>query len=211
MATSGELIEHFAKVLKLSPVTVAAHYRSLREAGLVTKGGRGRSAASMSWLDAGRLLLALMGSDTAVNAADAVRELGVLRQSFYWAENENVPKVDLSDLLRGLTFDHAVARLLEFFYEERVAQRAKLPHSLFILRIYPQERVAEYQWGSLGCRYDHSQTEKNPSPDLDIFGRLLDATQAHLGRLSSGEGLRTLRSVGGVEMDAIAQAIVPER
>lgn len=62
MATPGELIKTVADVLYVPEVTVASYYRSLREAGLVTKGGRGPSAAQMKPSDAAKLLSAVGGS-----------------------------------------------------------------------------------------------------------------------------------------------------
>lgn len=62
MATPGELVSRLAEVLAVSEVTLGSYYRNLREAGLVTKGGRGRSAAQMTAKDAAHLLMAVGGS-----------------------------------------------------------------------------------------------------------------------------------------------------
>lgn len=62
MATSGELIKTVADITGHPEARVVTYFRSLREAGLVTKGGRGPSAAKMSYRDAATLLTALMGS-----------------------------------------------------------------------------------------------------------------------------------------------------
>jgi hypothetical protein len=62
MATSGELIETVADILGISKATVTTYYRSLREAGLVAKSGRGPSAAQMAARDAALLLVAAGGS-----------------------------------------------------------------------------------------------------------------------------------------------------
>lgn len=62
MATSGELIKTVAEITGHPEARVNTYFRSLREAGLVTKGGRGPSAAKMTSRDAATLLTALMGS-----------------------------------------------------------------------------------------------------------------------------------------------------
>lgn len=62
MATSGDLIKTVAEITGHPDARVTTYFRSLREAGLVTKGGRGPSAAKMTFRDAATLLTALMGS-----------------------------------------------------------------------------------------------------------------------------------------------------
>jgi hypothetical protein len=61
MATSGDLIGTISTELKLPEHKVSYIYRQLRDAGAVTKGGRGRSAANITPLDASRLLIASLG------------------------------------------------------------------------------------------------------------------------------------------------------
>ncbi len=63
MATSGELIRIMARALALPSATVTSYHRVLREHGMITKGGRGRSAATMSAEDVARLLIALLSAD----------------------------------------------------------------------------------------------------------------------------------------------------
>ena len=80
MATSGELINTVAVITGHSEARVVTYFRSLREAGLVTKGGRGPSAAKMSYRDAATLLTALMGSRFDNEpAAQIVRDFDTVR------------------------------------------------------------------------------------------------------------------------------------
>lgn len=72
MATSGELIDATSRVLGIPRATVETYYRSLREAGLVTKGGRGPSAAKMTPRDAAHLLVACGGARFEREAAASV-------------------------------------------------------------------------------------------------------------------------------------------
>lgn len=62
MATSGQLVEAMAGALNIPVATVALYDRALSEAGIRTKGGRGRSAAKMTSRDAASLLIAIMAS-----------------------------------------------------------------------------------------------------------------------------------------------------
>lgn len=73
MATPGELSKITAKVLGLPEAQVHSAYRVLREAGLVTKGGRGPAAAKMTARDAAMLLAAILGSSQIIESATAAR------------------------------------------------------------------------------------------------------------------------------------------
>jgi hypothetical protein len=78
MATLSELVDTIAAVEDIDPATVALMARYIREAGLISTGGRGPSAATMSLRDAANLLIGVNATTTAVEAArtvSAYREL----------------------------------------------------------------------------------------------------------------------------------------
>src|SRR4051812_5015787 len=62
MGSPGELVRCVARVLKVSEATVVQYDRNLAEAGLRTKGGRGRSAARITSQDAANLLIVIAGA-----------------------------------------------------------------------------------------------------------------------------------------------------
>jgi hypothetical protein len=74
MASPGEMRLCMAKSLGIPEATIVSHDRTLVENGLRTKGGRGRSAAKVTSLDASNLLIAIVGSsmvkDTLATVAD---------------------------------------------------------------------------------------------------------------------------------------------
>lgn len=70
--TPGELIKVVASATGVAEATVTTYHRSLREAGLVTKGGRGTSAARPTSQDAARVLIAVGGSRFEKQAADRI-------------------------------------------------------------------------------------------------------------------------------------------
>jgi len=72
MPTPGQLTKKVALTLGLEDASVANAWRVLREAGLVTKGGRGRSAATVTDRDAAILITALCGCDTVKGAAEFI-------------------------------------------------------------------------------------------------------------------------------------------
>src|SRR5262245_36580946 len=61
MATPGELCNKTAELLGVEPNATAIAWRTLRENGKVTTGGRGRSAAHCVPADAANLLIATIG------------------------------------------------------------------------------------------------------------------------------------------------------
>ncbi|SEM02067.1 hypothetical protein SAMN04488077_101313 [Roseovarius tolerans] len=72
MPTPGQLTKKVAHTLGLEDASVANAWRVLREHGLVTKGGRGRSAATVTDRDAAILITAICGCDTVKGAADLI-------------------------------------------------------------------------------------------------------------------------------------------
>jgi hypothetical protein len=77
-ATPGVLVEKMSDILGVPAPTVTLIDRNLSEAGLRSKGGRGRSAARMTAKDAARLLIAILASPSVGNAAQACRSYGEL-------------------------------------------------------------------------------------------------------------------------------------
>lgn len=108
MATAGTMTRVFAEGLALSEAQVASRYRALREAGLVTKGGRGRFAPTMSLLDGARLLIALMGAEMIAETKPAVEIFG--QGICAVCEGDDDP---LAEALRDLVFEETIALLLD--------------------------------------------------------------------------------------------------
>jgi len=74
MATLSQLVEAIAEVEGMDSATVALIARTVREAGLITTGGRGPSAGKMTVADAANLLIAVNTSASAREAPDRVRK-----------------------------------------------------------------------------------------------------------------------------------------
>jgi hypothetical protein len=111
MATPGKLIDITAQALGLSPATVGQYYRSLREEGAVTRGGRGRSAPQSTYLDASRLLIAILASDTAFHAHQESTRFWTLKNIFWSAPVDPYRGLD-RQMIRSADFDHALAYVL---------------------------------------------------------------------------------------------------
>jgi hypothetical protein len=90
MATLSELVETIARVEGLDSSAVNLVARYVREAGLITTGGRGSSAATMFVTDAANLLIAVNATTAAVDAAKITRTYRALEA--YEPRNEADPR-----------------------------------------------------------------------------------------------------------------------
>lgn len=111
MATPGQLIDCFADALCLPRSLVEANYRSLREMGLVTRGGRGRSAPTSTTKDAATLLIALLTRETATSAGASFREFGPLPFLVLLDMDDEQIAVDMSAFDEPNTFADGIAIL----------------------------------------------------------------------------------------------------
>jgi hypothetical protein len=78
MATLAQLVETIAVWEGIDAATVRLFARNVREAGLITTGGRGPSAGKMTFADAANLLIAVNASKIAREAPEVVREYRLL-------------------------------------------------------------------------------------------------------------------------------------
>jgi hypothetical protein len=107
MATLSEVVEVIAEVEGIDAATVAWVGRSLREAGLVTKRGRGPSAAQMGWSDATNMLIAVNATR---NAAEAAR--AALRYRRFRPYEDQFPEFWQDRMNRDFTLGEAIEQLL---------------------------------------------------------------------------------------------------
>lgn len=74
MAKLSQLVPVVAQALGVPEPTVALYARTLRDAGMISTGGRGPGGAEMTNADAANLLIAVVGSDAIKNAPDTVKK-----------------------------------------------------------------------------------------------------------------------------------------
>ncbi len=74
LLTPGQLVNAVAIALDVPEETVVQHDRNLVVSGLRTKGGRGHSAATVTPLDAARLIIAVIGSFRVRDSVSTVKE-----------------------------------------------------------------------------------------------------------------------------------------
>jgi hypothetical protein len=123
MATLTELIDTIAAVEGLERSTVNLIARYVREAGLITTGGRGTSAATMSLTDAANLLI---GVNATTTAADAPKTVSAYRELVSY---EPMTKADprppnkygtLGEAIEQLVHATSVGELPEVFLHQEV-------------------------------------------------------------------------------------------
>jgi hypothetical protein len=95
MATSGEIAEILSEELGMTMGAVQYYAQTMRNAGLLSKGGRGPAAAHLTVVDVSNWLLALCVSET---AATAPAEVNLTREAAF---NPIISAV-LKDVSRGL-------------------------------------------------------------------------------------------------------------
>jgi hypothetical protein len=135
MALVSELNAATAAALTYPLPTVAMFSRVLREAGLISKKGRGRGAAHATPIDGARMLIALLTTPTPfaggrmAQAVDCVTDFGGLVQDEgYNAElvhgvpNSGFTLAAAYGLPKRHTFEQAVAAILAGFAEDRFAE-----------------------------------------------------------------------------------------
>jgi hypothetical protein len=105
MATLTELGKVISEVEGIDPARVAWIGRSLREAGLISKHGRGPSAAHMGWTDAANVLIGVNAARKAANAAKATSAYRRFRP-----EELQFPNITLRS--RDFTLGQAIEQLL---------------------------------------------------------------------------------------------------
>jgi hypothetical protein len=127
MPTSVELVDTVAAALNWERTEVFNHARNLREAGVVTKGGRGITAPQMNILDVANLICAVLAARRVKESSEAAKGLAGLkgvRRAFRVPENNGLRfyrVIDRDGLLRlkaGHSVQEGMAALLALFARE---------------------------------------------------------------------------------------------
>jgi hypothetical protein len=120
MATSGEIAEILSQELGMTMGAVQYYAQTLRDAGLLSKGGRGLAAAHLTVVDVSNWLFALCVSGTAATAPEEVK---LTRE----AALDTVTSVLMKDVSRGLNVADAktAGEAIEFLIWDIIDGRFK--------------------------------------------------------------------------------------
>ena len=114
MALFRDLISSVAQAEGLSEMTVAGIGQYLRDAGFISKHGRGRAAAQMTSLDAANLLIGVNASDLAKNAVSTVSSYGDLQIAR--PEKNNINHWAISRIFeKGANLQESISILVDAF------------------------------------------------------------------------------------------------
>lgn len=137
MATLSQLVDTVATVEGIDSERLSAIARYIREAGLVSTGGRGKSAASMTEHHAANLLIAANAAGTARSAPEIVREYRALKTRKRHRATEFGTQLEQVIFAAKMeTMDEYVLGLVNSFgsSSSRFAKR-RYPSSQYVLRI----------------------------------------------------------------------------
>lgn len=211
MASPGELVSVVASTLGINEATAFVYARHLREANLLTKGGRGRSAAKMSDLDAARLVVAFLATEAAVSAPQAVEDFGPLTLSDLEL-NRDEPTLTLTNLCGERfgtphTFEEAVAALIHGFSDEafieKLQQRQWGTNPLGDGGFLPPFWIRAFE-NKLAAQIDISGNKYTYTLNVEKYG--IDECSKILARWS--KGLRITREVTIVEVREIGEKLI---
>lgn len=202
MASSGTMISVFAQGLCLSRAHVAVRYRALREYGLVSKAGRGRSAAAMSPLDASRLLIALLAVQPIAQTAEATDLLG---------QADCVDSKGDAGLIDGFTdlkFDQALALILERSLAQRLddATNSAFRFSELAIVVATTALTAMIELQGFSATYQPAAT-KSYSHDIDSVAQL--SSRDRLMLRADRRGIDITARIEGPELLELAPALGP--
>lgn len=133
----GPFNAFMAQTCAVDEKTVTVFARELKEADLLTSGGRGRSAPHMRPLDAARLLIALMATDRPSEAVASVTRWRAMTL------RPNESEGELPDYLAGEpTLEQALVRLLAVDPDP-----ANWPQNWPAFEVSRNEKSAMLEWG----------------------------------------------------------------
>jgi hypothetical protein len=129
MATPGQLVNEIGRLLGLPQNAVVTPWRVLREAGIVTKGARGRNAAHTNAADAAHALIAVASEIPLKSVIESWREYAHLPAGLGSVKIDDHPKSrkesglwDLQQLplpsVKALSARHTLAQALVAFIED---------------------------------------------------------------------------------------------
>ena len=224
MPKLSDLVHDIAVVFRIDEKTVATYARHLREAGLLSQGGRGRHAANATALDAARLLIAMSVPGHAKDSPEAVADFGGLVM-YQASEADERPKLRIAVFL-GLetpcSLESTLAAIIAAYGDEQTYSLLanKGPYLTGIrCKIYPVLTAATVNIGPHQYEFHHPNTERLSALDYD-FSDMNDegyaehaAAHAEFERLHDRyfRGIRQTSEVVGPELCKIGEMLADKR
>ena len=163
MATPGQLVNEIARLLGLPENAVVTPWRVLREAGIVTKGARGRNAAHTNATDAAHALIAVASEIPLKSVIESWREYAHLPAGIGSVQIEDHPKSrkksglwELQQLplpsVKALKAHHTLAQALVAFIEDAANELSRVVLESYRLSVlifgpYPHAYISLWKRG----------------------------------------------------------------
>lgn len=229
MALVSELNQVMADALTFPLPTVSIFSRRLREAGLISKKGRGRGAAHATALDGARLLIPLLANSSAAQAPECVRDFGGLIQDYRMEVGRAVAGPNGADqtemsgftidkaysLSRHHTFEEALAAIIAGFADDRfvtaflsAAKKYEVGNNNFTLLSWMEISVHDTALGAAirlgGNEYHYTYKSMVNVPD----GKLIECADEFSAVASKyTRGIKSRREIGTEVLRKIALVI----
>ncbi|MDP2739067.1 MAG: hypothetical protein Q8O82_10315 [Pseudorhodobacter sp.] len=181
-----------ADTLTTPETAVISYARRLKEAGLMTTGARGRNAPEMTPMDAARVTLAILTTDSPLHCVERVRRFGQIKYSPNFKKiyrgYETIQPDHFASLFEGETLEEVLAYMFGLPATVGIEDSCEwFDQNVFHLRVFDFEVLAElFQWKMEG---------------KEIVGELVvpfkgDAYDDTFARIKGG--VRTERSISGL-------------
>jgi hypothetical protein len=202
MATPGQLVSEVARLLGLPENAVVTPWRVLREAGIVTKGARGRNAAHTNSADAANALIAVACEIPLKSVIESWREYAQLPARLGYRKSKDNPKAttdsglwDLPQLpfpsVKALSARHTLAEALAAFIDDAANDPAREVLNGYRLSVefygpYPHAYISLWKRG-FEERLDYENRPQNYTPnEMDEWAQEVD--RAYKGDLHQHRG-----------------------
>jgi len=153
---TAALNQLIARVYTTPEKTVTVHARLLKEAGLMSTGARGRNAPEMTPMDAARLTLAILTTDSPSECVERVERFGRIKYSPGFRKSfrgyETMQPHQFEALFKGETLEEVLAYIFSLPAALGVEGSCKwFAENVFHLRVSDFDVLAElFQWKTDG-------------------------------------------------------------
>lgn len=153
---SASFNKMIAAALTTPETSVIIYARRLKEAGLMTTGARGRNAPEMTPMDAARLTLAILTTDSPLQCVERVQRFGQIKYSPSFKKNyrgyETIQPDHFATLFKGETLEEVLAYMFGLPASMGIEDSCKwFTENIFHLRVSDFEVLAEiYRWNMEG-------------------------------------------------------------
>ena len=201
---SAAFNQMIAQALTTPEPSVITYARRLKEAGLMATGARGRHAPEMTPLDAARITIAILTTDSPAECAERVRRFGQIKFSPEFKRShrgfDTITPEHFASLFEGETLEEVLAYMFALPASVGLAASCKwFNQNVFHLRVSDFDVLAElFQWKMEGG---------------EIAGELIVPFKGDPfaeGFTPIKGGVRTERSISSIQFSAIGFGLLHE-